>query len=117
MSDTELLETLAEHGVDVKGTLDRFMGNESLYIKFLKKFPSDPNFSAMEESLRKRDFQELLIPAHALKGLTGNLGLNYLYERLAQMVADLRAFEYGNIDRLEQEIRQNYEEICIILKE
>ena len=42
---------LLEAGVDLDRTMERFMNNEGLYLKFLKRFPEDPNFAQMKENI------------------------------------------------------------------
>ena len=39
--DKELKDKLEANGFDVDVTLQRFMNNEKLYFKFLKKLPAD----------------------------------------------------------------------------
>ena len=39
-----MLTKLREAGCDMDGTLERFMNNEALCMKFLKKFPQDVTF-------------------------------------------------------------------------
>lgn len=117
MENKELLECLQGVGVDIEGSLERFMGNESLYVRFLHKFPEDPNFEEMERNMQDGDREALLKSSHALKGLTGNLGLNYMYERLSTMVSDLREGRYDRLDSLLAELQQNYREVCDLLSQ
>ena len=40
-------ERLAAAGIDVDGALERFMGNDALLERFLKKFLADGNYAAL----------------------------------------------------------------------
>ncbi len=55
--DKELKDKLVECGFDVDTTLQRFMGNETLYFKFLKKLPADQNYKAFNRGSGKEDLE------------------------------------------------------------
>lgn len=116
MDNRELLDRMEQLGVDVKGSVERFVGNEDLYIKFLKKFPTDPNYEKTEQAWSEQNFKDLLEYSHAMKGLTGNLGLAVMYDALCDMVSDLRAEEHGRLAEQMETIRQNYRAVCDLLK-
>ena len=46
-----MLTKLREAGCDMDGTLERFMNNEMLCMKFLRKFPEDTTFGGDAEGL------------------------------------------------------------------
>lgn len=48
-----MLTKLREAGCDMDGTLERFMNNEMLCMKFLRKFPEDTTFGEMQKSFLK----------------------------------------------------------------
>lgn len=58
---------LLEAGVDLDRTMERFMNNEGLYLKFLKRFPEDPNFAQMKENIAGGQYEEAFKNAHTLK--------------------------------------------------
>ena len=109
MSVDEVLEKLAAEGVDLPTTLHRFLDNKDMYAKFLKKFLSDTNYEQMQIDCEAKDYVKLLESSHALKGLTGNLGLDPMYKKLSDMVADIRAEDYHRIDELNEGIKRDYE--------
>ena len=82
---------LLEAGVDLDRTMERFMNNEGLYLKFLKRFPEDPNY---EEAFKN---------AHTLKGLSGNLGLEPFYQTISALTEQLRN---QNLDHLEESMKE-----------
>lgn len=68
-------------GVNVEETLRRFMNNEMLMIKFLRKFVDDENMNKLRTLIAAKHYNEVLPVAHTLKGVSGNLVsvlLNYM---------------------------------------
>lgn len=93
---------LLEAGVDFDRTMERFMNNEGLYLKFLKRFPEDPNFAQMKENIAGGQYEEAFKNAHTLKGLSGNLGLESFYQTISVLTEQLRN---KNLDHLEESMR------------
>ncbi|MCR4777501.1 MAG: Hpt domain-containing protein [Lachnospiraceae bacterium] len=109
MSIDEVLNKLAAEGVDLDTTLHRFLDSKDMYAKFLKKFLNDTNYDQMQKDCEEKDYDKLLESSHALKGLTGNLGLDPMFKKLSDMVADIRAKDYSRIDELNEGIKRDYE--------
>lgn len=109
MGVEEVLNELAANGVDLEKTLHRFLENKDLYVKFLKKFLDDPNYAQMQEDVKAKDYVKLLESSHALKGLSGNLGLDPMFEKLSKMVSDIRANDYSDIENLNVAIKEYYD--------
>ena len=110
---------LVESGADVETTLKRFMGNEAIYQKFLGRFPDDPNY---HNNLEEGAFEAAYECAHALKGVVGNLGLTPIFDRVSDLVEELRnkAPEDVNVERAKeewQEVKKVYEKFIAIIKE
>lgn len=101
-----MLEKLKNDGSDVEDALERFMGREDLYIRFLHKFLEDTNFADLKESILKENYIEAFKFAHTLKGVTGNLGLTPLYSEVAILVEDLRNWESEGKGRNPEEIKE-----------
>ena len=115
MSVDEVMERLESEGVDLGTTLHRFLDNKEMYARFLKKFLSDTNYEQMQLDCSAKDYAKLLESSHALKGLTGNLGLDPMYKKLSDMVADIRANDYHRIDELNEGIKRDYEVFAEII--
>lgn len=96
--DENFKKQLEENGADVNMTLKRFMGNETIYLKFIKKFLDDKNFEAIENGLAQNDYEAAFAGAHSLKGVAGNLGLNPVYEAASEMSELLRNAKNDGID-------------------
>ena len=76
---------------DYDAALARFMGKQAIYEKYLRKLPEDAHMDAAWAALEQQDEAELLEQVHAIKGLTGTLGITGLFEQSAAIVALLRA--------------------------
>ncbi|MCM1112699.1 MAG: Hpt domain-containing protein [Muribaculum sp.] len=74
--DEKFRKQLEDNGADVKGTIQRFMGNEALYLKFLMRFLDDTSYEAIRENLSNKDYPAVFNSAHTLKGVAANLGLD-----------------------------------------
>jgi chemotaxis protein histidine kinase CheA len=95
-------ELMTKNGFDVDGALKRFVNNEPLYIKFLKKFPDDKSYEGIKKAYHENNCEECFKYAHTLKGLASNLGINGIYNLLIPMVAKLK---HGDMD-IEDDIKQ-----------
>ena len=64
---------LQSAGVDVSGALNRFMNNEGLYERFLRKFSADTSYQNLLNAIDSSDFEEAFRAAH-LKGRSRKSG-------------------------------------------
>lgn len=58
--DVNQKKYLEEKGFDVDGTMKRFLNNETLYLKCLKKFLDDSSFEKLKEGYEKGIVRRLL---------------------------------------------------------
>lgn len=112
----QILEQLNQEHVDVAGALKRFCGNESLYLKFINAFPADQNFKDLGNSLAGERYEEAVIHAHTLKGLTANLGMDQLSGICDSMVKKFRSGDTDGVDELYSQLSVLYEKIIAALK-
>lgn len=96
--DEKFRKQMEENGANVDTTLERFMGNEALYMKFIMKFLDDKNFGDIMENLEKSDYEGAFNGAHALKGVTANLGLDPINAAAAQITELLRNKQAQEVD-------------------
>lgn len=82
---------LRADGADIDGINDRFAGDDELYGKCLSELLEEKNFTLLESSLAEHDYKSAFAAAHALKGLSGNLGVTPLYNAVCALVEALRA--------------------------
>lgn len=77
--------------IDIQGSLARFSNFEPMYIKYLKRFNSEPTYDALKQAVENQNFAEIETTAHTLKGIAGNLGLNTLYKDFNLIVQAVRS--------------------------
>ena len=103
-------------GVDLEETLERFVDNEELYLRCLGKLLQDKNYNGMFEAISAKNASAAFDAAHALKGVTANLGLNRLYLEMKEITEVFRSgsldFDNGNLERT----KQDYEEVVDTIK-
>ncbi len=120
--DANFRQQLEENGADVEATLNRFMGNDAIYQKFLGKFPGDPNYANLGTNIESENYEEAYKCAHALKGVVGNLGLTPIYEAVSTLVEELRNKANADVDAARaneewQQIKIVYEKFIAIINE
>lgn len=120
--DEKFRQQLEEGGADVEATLKRFMGNDAIYLKFLGKFPNDPNYASLGENMESGNFEEAYKCAHALKGVVGNLGLTPIFDNVSVLVEELRNKTNAEVDAVLageewQKVKTVYEQFIGIIKE
>lgn len=77
--------------VDVDTALSRVRGNKKIYVRMLGLFLKSEEFATFEERLEADDRPGAGEVAHAIKGMTGNLGMDPLFEVSNQLMDELRA--------------------------
>lgn len=121
--EQEFKEQLKNAGVDVETGLKRFMNNESLYMKFLTKFLSEPTYEKLRDCIQDEDYQEAFRQAHTLKGVSANLSMTLLTEKVSELVELLRNCENASGEVAEKakeymnEITERYLAVSDILKQ
>lgn len=103
------IDRLKSCGFDVDGAMRRFLNNEQLYKKCLKKLLDDKSFESLKQAFDEGNCEEAFKAAHTMKGIVANLGLEKLHELVSPMVEKLRA---GNLDIAEdlEQVGQVYQE-------
>ena len=120
--DEKFRQQLEENGADVEATLKRFMGNDAIYLKFLGKFPNDPNYANLGSNMESGNFEEAYKCAHALKGVVGNLGLTPIFDNVSVLVEELRNKTNAEVDAAAadgewQKVKTVYEQFIGIINE
>lgn len=87
----KLLDALREKNVKVDDTIDRFVGNTGLFIKFIVSFAMEDRIPAIYEAYESGDSDKLIMTVHKLKGVAGNLGITEIYETAEKAIAILRS--------------------------
>lgn len=83
-------ELFEAYGADYQTTMNRFMGNEALYVRLLAMLFDDQNLRQLGTALDRGDLRSAFEAAHTLKGVVGNMGLTPLYQAVCAIVEPLR---------------------------
>lgn len=111
----KMCKELQRAGVDMNTVMSRFMGNETLYIKFLMRFVEDENFRNMQSMFQQGNLEEAFKAAHTLKGLIANLGLDGIMRSVTTITERLRNGNTEGVSELMQQAEWEYEKIMDIL--
>ena len=102
-----LIDDLKIAGINTDACLAKFLGNEALFTKYAIRFKDDTNFDNFKKALEANDNDLAIHYIHTMKGETGQLGFEDLFEVsnniLIQMRAGNFAYAYDNMERLEKE--------------
>lgn len=118
----QLLEDLRSAGVDVDGTLYRFMNASELYVKFILRFPQEPQYEELKtlvetEKLDDEGFDSLHHVAHAFKGVCSNLGMTALAQPLYRIEFQAKNNSFDGVKSDFQKIEAEYSKIINIISE
>ena len=95
------LDVLRNNDVDVDSAVDRLMGNDDLYLEFIKRLPDQLNLAAIREALTQKDAENFHFYLHALKGFAGNLGITEIADAAQAGLIEFRASQFRNVTKLE----------------
>lgn len=79
------INILQAAGIDTEGAVGRLMNNPAFYLKLLAKFQQDTNFDKLRSLVEAGDVKAAGECAHALKGITANLGMTELCDLCAKL--------------------------------
>lgn len=65
----ELNAKLAQYGIDYAEAMERFGGNEALFVRLASKYANDPHFDRLETAMASGDTAAAEREAHSLKGV------------------------------------------------
>jgi len=117
MTAETLQDELKAAGIEYTTGLERFMGNQGLYHKFLAKFiHEDKSYNLFCAALAAADLEESEKTVHTLKGTAGNLGLMTLYHKADAVVQAIRAKQdLATIQKLSEAVTTSYHATCDVL--
>ena len=103
---TDLLTT---GGIDVAATISRFAGNEGLFLKYLRRFPTDATYESLRKAMSDQNLSAASDACHTLKGVAGNLGLAPLYDACVTMMTACRAGDWACMATGFDHVHQQYQ--------
>ncbi len=108
-------QQLESIGVDLERAIDRFVGNEAMYERFLVRFLQDESYRKLNEYINKGDIHQAFVQAHTLKGVAGNLEFHGLYRVLEPMTEHLRNNDLSTLPEEVELLKVRYEEVCRVI--
>ncbi len=110
-----LTDEITKFGVDKEDALKRFLNNQQLFEKMLKKLPNQIRTLPVMEFIDSGDYDQATKNAHTLKGVTGNLSVTPLYKGYTEVVSLLRDNEHEKAAQRYREMLPDIENIikCI----
>lgn len=115
--DDAVKAKLAEAGVDLESAMERFMNNDALLERFLKKFPADPNYQKLVDSMEADNIEDAFAAAHTLKGLCGNLSLAAMQAVVSEQTELLRSGKGAEAKEMMPQVTQEYEKIIAVIEQ
>ena len=106
MEQQEFFSQLKAAGVDTDTALERFMGNQGLYLRFLLQLPDILHFDEMQSALSAQDQEAFYHYIHTLKGTTSNLGVSTVGDCAHAILAELRTGGFRNMKKLQELLKE-----------
>lgn len=119
MEQQDFFSQLKASGVDTDSALERFMGNQGLYVRFLLQLPDLLQFDEMNKALSEQDQEAFYHYIHTLKGTASNLGVSAVGDCAHAILAELRTGGFRNMKKLQEllkEIETESERVVAIIK-
>ena len=108
-------DELKKLGCDLEGAMERFLDDEEFYFECYNEVISDPCLGKLGEALEQHDVKAAFDYSHNLKGVTANLGLTSLVNRLVGIVEPLRQGSDEGLLPLYQDLVEEWEKYKALL--
>ncbi len=110
MLTNEIRSELAEVGLDCTEMIEKFMDSEEMFLKYFKKFfgAADSVVEELSAAVAANDLTAIENRAHALKGLSGNIGLNKVFYPAKKIVDDVRGGRYDSFSADLEKLQSAY---------
>ena len=105
----KLEELYQKIGGDLKDVKKR-IPNEAMIGKFVRKYANDPTYNRLTAAVEAKNWKDVFIAAHTLKGVAQNLG----FDRLQKSASALTEAVRGAVPLTDESL---FEEVCKDQKE
>jgi Hpt domain. len=95
--------------------LHRFSGSREFMDKFIREFPRDPSLAAFRESCKTENWNQIMMGAHTIKGTSGNLGFEKLFNTTTSLVSAIRKDDFSAAKIIIPLVLQEIETVCNVL--
>lgn len=106
MKQQELLAQLDRLGLNTREALGRFMGNEALFLSFVRQLPEKLDFTGILQSLQEQDEERFYVQVHNLKGMAGNLSIGPVFDCAQAILVEFRTSKFQNETKLSALVRE-----------
>lgn len=106
MQQRDFLAQLDRLGIHTQEALDRFMGNEALFLSFIRQLPEKLDFSGIRRGLDEEDEDTFYMNVHNLKGMVGNLSIGPIYDCAQAILVEFLASKFQNKKKLTELTRE-----------
>ncbi|WP_191399087.1 hypothetical protein [Flavonifractor sp. An306] len=106
MQQRDFLAQLDRLGIHTQEALDRFMGNEALFLSFIRQLPEKLDFSGSRRGLDEEDEDTFYMNVHNLKGMAGNLSIGPIYDCAQAILVEFRTSKFQNKKKLTELTRE-----------
>lgn len=102
---------------DQETVLTRFSGMKDLMEMYVLKFPTDKTVAAFKNSSQTKDWHQIEVDAHTLKGIAGNLGFDTLFKSSAAVVGAIRSQKFEEAEKHIPEVLKDIDDIISVIQQ
>lgn len=113
----ETRHELKKAGIDWNAGVEFFVGDETLYIAFLKKVPDDQSYEKISDSIKKNKREDALEAAIDLKLIVETLALTTLSESIEGLIKALRKQKDTEVHKQLEYFRINYDSVIRVIQQ
>lgn len=107
------LDAFRDAGIDYEKGIERFMGNEELYLDFLMRFLYDSSFQEFCAGVAMEDMEMAEKALYTLRGTIANLSMDRLLSAIdLALEAIHNKKEYVEIQNAIDEVNLAYQMVC-----
>lgn len=101
---------------DYDAAVERFMGSEAMYVRFLGKFVNDESYGKLVAAMDAGDAKSAFEAAHTLKGTSATLELTDVARATGPVVESLRAGDVEAARTVFPPLRSAYDQAMEVLQ-
>lgn len=114
--DQNKKDTLVGAGINVDAALERFMGNEAMFTKYLGKFLTDKSYAALTAAIASDDRDAAGMAAHTLKSTSGTIGCEALQALVLEQEKAIKSGDWEKAKEMAPKVSAEYDRICDVIK-
>ena len=109
MEKQEFFGQLERLGLDTQKALERFMGNEALFLSFVERLPEKLDLTHIQQALEQGNDEAFYMGIHNMKGLAGNLSIEPIFDCTQAMLVEFQASGFLHRQKLRALLRETEE--------